>query len=72
MEGTVSVEIRQDGTRAPVATDFVTGGGNGRMGPFSKAITFDPPTAKAGSIILKTFGTENNVLWEATVVRVQF
>ncbi|MBK5287216.1 MAG: hypothetical protein JJE46_01995 [Acidimicrobiia bacterium] len=71
-EGTVSVEIREDGTLTPVATDFVTGGANGEMGPFSKAISFSTPTATSGSVILKTFGTENNVLWEATVVRVQF
>ena len=71
-EGTVRVEIRQDRTLAPVATDFVTGGANGRMGPFSKAISFPTPAASGGSIVLKTFGTENNVLWEATVVRVQF
>ncbi len=71
-EGTVSVEIRQDGSLAPVATDFVTGGANGRMGPFSKAIAFSTPTATGGSIVLKTFGTEDSVLWEATVVRVQF
>lgn len=71
-EGTVSVEIRQDGTLTPVAKDFVTGGANGEMGPFSKAISFPQPTASDGSVILKTFGTENSVLWEATVVRVQF
>ena len=71
-EGTVSIEIRQDGRLAPVGTDFVTGGANGQIGPFSKAISFPTPTASGGSIILKTFGTENNILWEATVVRVRF
>jgi hypothetical protein len=71
-EGTVSVEIRQDDTLTPVTKDFVTGGANGEMGPFSKAISFPSPTATGGSIILKTFGSENSVLWEATVVRVQF
>jgi len=71
-EGTVNVEVRQDGTLTPVATDFVTGGGNGEMGPFSKAITFSPPTASGGAIVLKTLGGENGVVWEASVVRVQF
>ena len=70
-EGTVSVEIRADGSTAPIATDFVTGGANGTFGPFSKSIPFDTPTGR-GAIILKTFGTENNVLWETSVVRVQF
>ncbi len=27
---------------------------------------------RGGSIVLKTFETENDVLWEATVVRVRF
>jgi Immunoglobulin-like domain of bacterial spore germination. len=72
LEGTVSVEIREDGTLAPIATDFITGGANGAMGPFSKAIGFSQPTASGGAVILKTFGTENNILWEVSVVRVQF
>ncbi|MGZ6885666.1 MAG: Gmad2 immunoglobulin-like domain-containing protein [Acidimicrobiia bacterium] len=71
-EGTVSVEIRQDGTLTPLTTGFVTGGANGQIGPFSKAITFPTPTADGGSVVLKTFGTENNVLWEASVVRLRF
>ncbi len=71
-EGTVNVEIREDGTVTPVATGFVTGGGNGEMGPFSKAINFGKPAARDGAIILKTFGTENSILWAASVVRVKF
>jgi hypothetical protein len=71
-EGTVSVEIREDGTVAPVATGFVTGGGNGEMGPFSKAINFRKPAASGCAIILKTYGTENSILWAASVVRVKF
>lgn len=65
------MEIRAGGSVTPVATDFVTGGANGTMGPFSKAVAFDAPPG-GGAIILKTFGTENNILWEACVFRVQF
>ena len=71
-EGTVSVEIRQDGTVTPVGTDFVTGGANGELGPFSEAIGYTPPAAASGAIVLKTFGGEEGILWEASVVRVQF
>ncbi len=71
-EGTVSVEIRQDGTATPVGSDFVTGGANGEFGPFSKAIAFTTPTATVGAIVLKTFGGENGVVWETSVVRVRF
>jgi hypothetical protein len=71
-EGTVTVEVREDGTVTPVGSDFVTGGANGEFGPFSKAISFTPPTAASGAIVLKTFGGENGVVWEATVIRVQF
>ncbi len=71
-EGTVTVEVREDGTVTPIGSDFVTGGANGELGPFSKAIPFTPATATSGAIVLKTFGGENGVVWESSVVRVRF
>ncbi len=71
-EGTVNVEIRQDGSTAPLATGFVNGGANGTMGPFSKPFTFTAPTAKRGAIVLRTRSAETGNTAEASVIRVQF
>ncbi len=71
-EGTVNVEIRQDGTLTPLTTGYFTGGGNGKMGPFSKAFSFPTPSASAGAIVLKTLSARDGTVAEATVVRVAF
>ncbi|MGZ6935664.1 MAG: hypothetical protein ACXVJH_15755 [Acidimicrobiia bacterium] len=36
------------------------------------SLRLQSPTTSGGAIIFKTFGTENNVLWEASVVRLRF
>lgn len=71
-EGTVNVEIRQDGIVAPLTTSFFQGGSMGVLGPFSKTITFDAPAGSAGAIVLRTSSMDDGRLWEATVVRVSF
>lgn len=71
-EATVNVEVRQDGSLTPIGTDFVMGGANGTMGPFSKAITFTEPTAKRGAIVFTMPSTDGGGPLEAGVIRVQF
>jgi hypothetical protein len=71
-EATVNVEIRQNGTLTPLKTDIVMGGSNGQMGPFSKAISFNRPTAKAGAIVMKVLSAANGTTWEAGVLSVRF
>lgn len=71
-EATVNVEIRQDGSLTPLGTDFVMGGANGTMGPFSKAVTFTHPTAKRGAIVFKMPSSDGGGTLEAGVTRVQF
>lgn len=71
-EATVNVEIRQDGSLTPIGTDFVMGGSNGTMGPFSKAVTFTRPTAKRGAIVFKMPSTDGAGTLEAGVIRVRF
>ena len=71
-EATVNVEVRQDGTVVPLGTNFVMGGSMGEMGPFSKAVAFDTPTATGGAIVLRTLSAENGAVWEVTVVRARF
>jgi hypothetical protein len=71
-EATVNVEIRQDGSVTPIGTDFVMGGSNGAMGPFSKAVTFTQPTARRGAIVFKMPSTDGAGTLEAGVIRVRF
>ena len=71
-EATVNVQIRQDGTLTPLASNIVMGGSMGQMGPFSKAVSFSKPTAKRGAIILKTLSAKDGNPAEATVLRIQF
>lgn len=71
-EATVNVEIRRDGTDAPLASDTVMGGSNGTMGPFSKAITFTKGSAQSGAILLKTLSAKDGAIQEASVIRVHF
>lgn len=71
-EATVNVEVRQNGSLKPLGTGIVMGGSNGQMGPFSKAISFTKPTAKAGAIILKTLSAKDGNIAEASVLAVTF
>lgn len=71
-EATVSVEVRETGSTAPLTQDFVMGGANGEMGPFAKDIAFDAPSASTGALILQTFSMEDGRIWEATVIPVSF
>ena len=71
-EGTVNVEIRQDNSLTPLASDIVMGGANGQMGPFRKEVGFTKPKAKRGAIVLKTLSAKDGNISEASVLRVQF
>jgi hypothetical protein len=71
-EATVNVQIHQDGTLTPLASNIVMGGSMGQMGPFSKAVSFSKPTAVRGAIVLKTLSAKDGDIAEATVLRIQF
>jgi hypothetical protein len=71
-EATVQVQVRQDGTTAPLGEGFVMGGSMGDMGPFTGSIDIATPSASAGAVMLWTSSMENGEVWEATVVRVRF
>jgi hypothetical protein len=70
-EGTVNVEIRQDGARQPIGTDVVTGGGD-IVRPFSGDIEFSIPTEPHGAVVFLTHSEQDGRVWEAGVVRVSF
>ncbi|HEX6567585.1 MAG TPA: Gmad2 immunoglobulin-like domain-containing protein [Acidimicrobiales bacterium] len=70
-EGQVNVDVRQDGTRSPLGTGFVTGGGD-VMRPFTGQIEFSAPTAERGALVFMTNSAENGQVWSAAVLRVAF
>ncbi len=71
-EGTVQAEIRQDGSTEPLGRGFVTGGTSFAPQPFSASLTFSPPAASAGALVLYTVSMENGRVQEAAVLRVRF
>lgn len=70
-EGTVQVEVRQDGRPDAIGDGFVTGGGD-IMRPFEGRITFPTPTSELGALVLYTVSMEDGQVWSATVIRVAF
>ncbi|HEY7071141.1 MAG TPA: Gmad2 immunoglobulin-like domain-containing protein [Acidimicrobiales bacterium] len=70
-EGFVAVEIRHDGTREPLGTGVVTGGGD-VMRPFSGDIAFGSPTQPYGALVLVSHSGENGQVVQASVQRVAF
>ncbi len=72
-EGTVNVEVREDGNTQPLAQTFVMGGANGQMAPYEQSIAFrQPERAPAGAVLLFTISPEDGRTSEATVVRIRF
>jgi hypothetical protein len=66
----VTVELRQDGQRAPLGTGIVTGGAFGQFAPFTGTLAYKPATAPDGALVLLTKTLDGKVA-EATVVRVK-
>lgn len=71
-EGTVGVRIFQDGSADPVGEGFVTGSGDGTLGPFDAEVRFDAAGGRWGLVVFATDSAEDGRIWEATVVRVGF
>jgi Immunoglobulin-like domain of bacterial spore germination len=70
-EGAVGVEVRQDGSTAPLGSGVVTGGGDVSR-PFSGEIAFSSPTAAHGAVVFLTHSAEDGRVREAAVMRVGF
>lgn len=71
-EGHVDVEVRADGVDEPIARGFVTGSGDGELGPFDEQLDVPPSPAPAGSVVFVIRSAEDGRVWEAAVVRVRF
>lgn len=73
-EGTVNVEVREDGQTSGqrLGESFVTGRGDGVLGDFSGNIAFRQPAKPAGAVVFLEFSAEDGSPIQATVVRVRF
>lgn len=71
-EGTVDIEIREDGRIDPLVSGFATGGANGEMGPFTTTIDLAEGGADHGALIVRTISMEDGGTQEATVIGVSF
>jgi len=73
-EGTVNVEVREDGMLAgqSLGKGFVTGGGD-RRAPYSGAIAFRTPTKPAGAVVhIERSAADGQGVLQVAVVRVRF
>ncbi len=69
-EGQVAVEVRQDGSTAPLGEGSVTGGGDVAR-PFVGSIAFRAPTERAGAIVLLVRSERDGSTWAAVAMRVR-
>ena len=60
-----------DGVREPLGTGVVTGGGDVPR-PFTGQITFSPPAADHGALVLLTHSAEDGRVRQAAVLRLRF
>jgi hypothetical protein len=73
-EGTVQIEVRQDGQLfgQNLGATFATGSAGPDLGPFEATLTIDPPTTQHGSIVLWVASAEDGTTLEATVIPIRF
>jgi len=71
-EGTVPIEVRQDGSTTPIGSGFVTGGAGPELGPFSGDIPFTRPSAPSGALVFLVLDYERGGVDGAVVQRVHF
>jgi hypothetical protein len=71
-EGTVAVRLFADGVQEPIGETFVTGRGDGVLGPFSGEIEFTNDTgATHGVLVLYSESAENGAPMEFSAIRVR-
>lgn len=68
-EGTVLVEVREDGEAGPIGAGVVTGGGD-VMRPFTGTVAFETPGAPYGALVFFTESAEDGQVWQAVAFRV--
>lgn len=71
-EGTIEIEIREEGRMDPLGAGFATGGANGEMGPFTTSIDLAEGGADRGVLIVRTVSMEDGGTQEATVIGISF
>lgn len=68
-EGTVSVEVRQDGELGAIGANVVTAGGDS-LQPFAGEVNFETPGEPYGALVFLSHSGDGQV-WAASVMRVE-
>ena len=72
-EGNVNVKLYSDGQVEPIIEGFVTGSGDGTLGPFQSDLAFPAPSAGGwGALVLRVYSAEDGSVEEAAVLSVSF
>ncbi len=73
-EGNVGVVVREDGmlAGASLGEGYVTGRGDGVLGPFDGEVTFRSPARAGGAVLFVDRSAADGSVLGATVVRVTF
>ena len=67
-EGHVTITVHRHGDDEPIAQSFVTGRGDGVLGPFEKQLDVYPPTPGPGLVLLVAPSAEDGSAWAVTAV----
>lgn len=71
-EGHVDVRLFAHGQTEPIATGFVTGRGDGVLGPFDSTLEWPPATQGPGILVLSTSSAEDGPLWDVAAIPINF
>ena len=71
-EAVINFALYQDDATKPLVTGVTTGGANGVMGPFARALYFEPPTHHYGVLVVSVRSPKDGAVLEASTVRVAF
>ena len=71
-ESVINFALYQDDVTTPMVTGVTTGGANGVMGPFDRALYFEPPTHRYGVLVVSERSPKDGAVLEASAIRVAF
>ncbi len=71
-EGTINVDVREQGRTDSIGEGFVTAGGTPPGGPYDGSITFTTPATDTGAVMYREFSAEDGTTSWVSVTRVAF
>jgi hypothetical protein len=71
-EGTINVDIREQGRTESIGDGFVTAAGTPPAGPYSGSVEFTTPATETGAIMYREFSAEDGTTSWVSITRVRF